>query len=139
MNRNINIYCDTAKDIIPNIDNINISKIKDIINFSVDYIYCGILEHIESDHLIRIFNELSDKIRIGGKLIIKFSDIKELSNRYISNTIDDPTFMSCVKNKKQIISLNSIYSIIDANSFRIIKVDRIDMLINITLERIALL
>ena len=139
MNRNINIYCDTAKDIIPNIDNINISKITDIINFSVDYIYCGILEHIESDHLIRIFNELSDKIRIGGKLIIKFSDIKELSNRYISNTIDDPTFMSCVKNKKQIISLNSIYSIIDANSFRIIKVDRIDMLINITLERIALL
>ena len=139
MNRNINIYCDTAKDIIPNIDNINISKIKDIINFSVDYIYCGILEHIESDHLIRIFNELSDKIRIGGKLIIKFSDIKELSNRYISNTIDDSTFMSCVKNKKQIISLNSIYSIIDANSFRIIKVDRIDMLINITLERIALL
>ena len=139
MNRNINIYCDTAKDIIPNIDNINISKITDIINFSVDYIYCGILEHIESDHLIRIFNELSDKIRIGGKLIIKFSDIKELSNRYISNTIDDSTFMSCVKNKKQIISLNSIYSIIDANSFRIIKVDRIDMLINITLERIALL
>lgn len=139
MNRNINIYCDTAKDIIPNIDNINISKIKDIINFSVDYIYCGILEHIESDHLIHIFNELSDKIRIGGKLIIKFSDIKELSNRYISNTIDDSTFMSCVKNKKQIISLNSIYSIIDANSFRIIKVDRIDMLINITLERIALL
>ena len=139
MNRNINIYCDTAKDIIPNIDNINISKIKDIINFSVDYIYCGILEHIESDHLIPIFNDLSDKIRIGGKLIIKFSDIKELSNRYISNTIDDSTFMSCVKNKKQIISLNSIYSIIDANSFRIIKVDRIDMLINITLERIALL
>ena len=139
MNRNINIYCDTAKDIIPNIDNINISKIKDIINFSVDYIYCGILEHIESDHLIRIFNELSDKIRIGGKLIIKFSDIKELSNRYISNTIDNDTFMSCVKNKKQIISLNSIYSIIDANSFRIIKVDRIDTLINITLERIALL
>lgn len=139
MNRNINIYCDTAKDIIPNIDNINISKITDIINFSVDYIYCGILEHVESDHFIRIFNELSDKIRIGGKLIIKFSDIKELSNRYISNTIDDSTFMSCVKNKKQIISLNSIYSIIDANSFRIIKVDRIDMLINITLERIALL
>ena len=139
MNRNINIYCDTAKDIIPNIDNINISKIKDIINFSVDYIYCGILEHIESDHLIRIFNELSDKIRIGGKLIIKFSDIKELSNRYISNTIDNDTFISCVKNKKQIISLNSIYSIIDANSFRIIKVDRIDTLINITLERIALL
>ena len=139
MNRNINIYCDTAKDIIPNIDNINISKIKDIINFSVDYIYCGILEHIESDHLIRIFNELSDKIRIGGKLIIKFSDIKELSNRYISNTIDDSTFISCVKNKKQIISLNSIYPIIDTNSFRIIKVDRIDMLINITLERIALL
>jgi len=139
MNRNINIYCDTAKDIIPNIDNINISKITDIINFSVDYIYCGILEHIESDHLIYIFNELSDKIRIGGKLIIKFSDIKELSNRYISNTIDNDTFISCVKNKKQIISLNSIYSIIDANSFRIIKVDRIDMLINITLERIALL
>ena len=139
MNRNINIYCDTAKDIIPNIDNINISKIKDIINFSVDYIYCGILEHIESDHLIRIFNELSDKIRIGGKLIIKFSDIKELSNRYISNTIDDSTFISCVKNKKQIISLNSIYPIIDTNSFRIIKVDRIDMTINITLERIALL
>jgi len=139
MNRNINIYCDTAKDIIPNIDNINISKIKDIINFSVDYIYCGILEHIESDHLIRIFNELSDKIRIGGKLIIKFSDIKELSNRYISNTIDNDAFISCVKNKKQIISLNSIYSIIDANSFRIIKVDRIDTLINITLERIALL
>ncbi len=139
MNRNINIYCDTAKDIIPNIDNINISKIKDIINFSVDYIYCGILEYIESDHLIRIFNELSDKIRIGGKLIIKFSDIKELSNRYISNTIDNDTFISCVKNKKQIISLNSIYSIIDANSFRIIKVDRIDTLINITLERIALL
>ena len=139
MNRNINIYCDTAKDIIPNIDNINISKITDIINFSVDYIYCGILEHIESDHLIRIFNELSDKIRIGGKLIIKFSDIKELSNRYISNTIDDSTFISCVKNKKQIISLNSIYPIIDTNSFRIIKVDRIDMTINITLERIALL
>ena len=139
MNRNINIYCDTAKDIIPNIDNINISKIKDIINFSVDYIYCGILEHIESDYLIPIFNELSDKIRIGGKLIIKFSDIKELSNRYISNTIDDSTFISCVKNKKQIISLNSIYPIIDTNSFRIIKVDRIDMLINITLERIALL
>jgi len=139
MNRNINIYCDTAKDIIPNIDNINISKITDIINFSVDYIYCGILEHIESDHLIRIFNELSDKIRIGGKLIIKFSDIKELSNRYISNTIDDSTFISCVKNKKQIISLNSIYPIIDTNSFRIIKVDRIDMIINITLERIALL
>ena len=139
MNRNINIYCDTAKDIIPNIDNINISKITDIINFSVDYIYCGILEHIESDHLIRIFNELSDKIRIGGKLILKFSDIKELSNRYISNTIDDATFISYVKNKKQIISLNSIYSIVDANSFRIIKVDRIDMLINITLERIALL
>lgn len=139
MNRNINIYCDTAKDIIPNIDNINISKITDIINFSVDYIYCGILEHIESDHLIRIFNELSDKIRIGGKLIIKFSDIKELSNRYISNTIDNDAFISCVKNKKQIISLNSIYSIIDANSFRIIKVDRIDTLINITLERIALL
>ena len=139
MNRNINIYCDTAKDIIPNIDNINISKITDIINFSVDYIYCGILEHLESDHLIRIFNELSDKIRIGGKLIIKFSDIKELSNRYISNTIDDSTFISCVKNKKQIISLNSIYPIIDTNSFRIIKVDRIDMTINITLERIALL
>ena len=139
MNRNINIYCDTAKDIIPNIDNINISKITDIINFSVDYIYCGILEHIESDHLIRIFNELSDKIRIGGKLIIKFSDIKELSNRYISNTIDNDAFISCVKNKKQIISLNSIYPIIDTNSFRIIKVDRIDTLINITLERIALL
>ena len=50
MNRNINIYCDTAKDIIPNIDNINISKIKDIINFSVDYIYCGILEHVSKHY-----------------------------------------------------------------------------------------
>jgi len=136
MNRSVNLYCDSKQDMIKNIDNININNLQKIVNYSVDHLYFFIPEYIKSDDLKKYFAEIYNKIRPQGKVIIRFLDFKEASKKYINNIIDDATLFSLIQNKKSIMSLNLLYSLMDNENFAFVKLDKEEDYYVVILERI---
>jgi hypothetical protein len=136
MNRSVNLYCDSKQDMIKNIDNININNLQKIVNYSVDHLYFFIPEYIKSDDLKKYFAEIYNKIRPQGKVIIRFLDFKEASKKYINNIIDDATLFSLIQNKKSIMSLNLLYSLMDNENFAFVKLDKEKDYYVVILERI---
>ena len=135
MNRSVNLYCDSKQDMIKNIDNININNLQKIVNHSVDHLYFFIPEYIKSDDLKKYFAEIYNKIRPQGKVIIRFLDFKEVSKKYINNIIDDATLFSLMQNKKSIMSLNLLYSLMDNENFAFVKLDKEEDYYVVILER----
>ena len=110
MKRILNITSDQYKVSLPNIDSVNISNLNDIINCSVDTIFCYILEYINENTLVDTIHSLLHKLRPSGNLIIRFSDFKKICESYIGSSISGSELLNEARGKHNILSIDFIMS-----------------------------
>jgi len=134
MKRTINIFTDIARVHIPNTDSVDLSRINDIVNCSTDTIFSYILEYVGPEHLVKIISLLLEKLRPEGNLILRFANIKKICELYVKNEITDKDLLTFVENKKNILSIDQIMSIMN-DKFTIVKIDYIDNHIVIIIQR----
>jgi hypothetical protein len=135
MKRNIFITIDNSNN---NPEYIHITKIESIINHSCDSIIINCLEYIDNtDHAIVLTN-LLNKIRLNGRLIIKTNNATNIATRFLEKTISEQDFLKFFTNKRSLVSVESIYTIVDFKVFDMIDLDITDDIIKIVLERKSL-
>ena len=132
MKRNIFITIDQS---INNTDNIHITQIGSIVNHSCDSININCLEYIDQkDHSV-VLSNLLNKLRPNGKLIIKANNAESIAIRFLQRSISEQDFLSFFTNKRSLVSVESVYTLIDFQVFDLIDLDITDNTIKITIER----
>lgn len=118
---------------------ININQLDKIINNSADYVLSTGLEYISEDKNSKIIRLLLDKLKLGGRLIIEVHDIKKICLDFINSQINNETFLKYIKNKTNIIGIDDILAVIDANFTKIIdQHHKSEYIYSITIERIGI-
>jgi hypothetical protein len=126
MKRNINIVNQFVKDSIPNTNQVDVSNIGNLVNYSVDSIICNILEYIDDTEFEAMVSDLLGKIREGGNVIIKFVNFKKIFITYINQQSSGSEVFDFLKNKKNILSPDKIINVLNRHHFMILKIDQQD-------------
>lgn len=141
MNKPINVFYSKHKNIIEAFDNIEISDIGNLVNFSVSNMYCECLNYFEKSMVSNILAILFKKLKPEGLLVISFADLKETSKRYYDNGISDEQMEKNLLNHKSILSTPEIKKITENDqSVKIIKIDydHSNLKINLTFQRVSI-
>lgn len=133
MKRNITLSL-TDKDSESN-NIVSINNLNSIVNHSYDSIVLNCLEFLPSkDHDI-IIKIVLDKLRIGGRLIIEASNAASIAQQFVSFSISNDEFLNFFSNKKSLLSLENLYTLVDFNSFEIVNTNIEKNNIKLILER----
>ena len=132
MKRNIKITIDPSID---QKDIVHINNLSSIINHSCDSIALDILEYLRENHHSTVMKLLLEKLRPSGKLVILFSNCKNIAQNYIDSTISSSDFLSFFANKQSLLSVESIYTLIDFQQFDISNIDMSTTHIVLEIER----
>ncbi len=114
MSRIINIYhhlspSEKAKGLY----NIELNSLdQELVNYSNNIIHCDCLEYIENSYTHQAIDSIFKKVRINGSLIITFNNYKNICLSYANGILKDEEFILLMKNKKNILSINSIKKIL---------------------------
>jgi hypothetical protein len=137
MKRIVHLY-DAYTNVLPDTEGVSITKVSDIVNHSVDTIFCDCLESVSEEGFSIVFEEILHKIRPQGYLVITFLDIKKICLAYLQNTIDNQAFLALVKTKNSFINIDKLSLLTNPNTFRITKIDTDNTLISIVIQRTGL-
>ena len=136
MNRNIVLINDgQIQNTDPLCEYINIKNVNNIVNYSVDNLFCDCLEYINDDQLAILIQSLAQKIRPNGYLNLKILDTKKICLEYLQNKIDNKYFIKQFRDKNSLLSLDNISMNIDNQVFITTKIDSADYHIVITLQK----
>lgn len=142
MSRLINVYHSNRKNILDNYNNIDISDIGNIINYSSDLIRFDNLQLFEQKIAEHILSVLITKLKLNGTLVICLSNIKSVSRLYADLAISDDKFLENILDCKSIWSIEFLNDFIANNhkDIQIIKIqyDNSKHLIYVTAERKSL-
>lgn len=114
MKRNINLVLDLSAPTIADSENVAIGMLDKVVNYSTDTIFCDILEFIDNNKLSDTLIDVLRKLRLGGICIIKFSNYKEQCRMYAQGTITDSQLLALLKNKSNVVSLDTIYRLLES-------------------------
>lgn len=132
MKRNIKISVDPSID---QKDIVHINNLSSIVNHSCDSIVLDILEYLRENDHSTVIRVLLDKLRPSGKLIILFSNCKNIAQNYIDAAISSGDFLNFFANKQSLLSVESIYTLIDFQQFDISNIDMSTTHIVLEIER----
>ena len=135
MSRNINLYNSQAEQNLDGFDNIPLSKLDDIVNYSVDVLFYREMNSLEPDQKSQILNTMLQKIRAGGSLVLKFVDSKILSKMYWDNQITPKVFMDKISNNKNITTPEEINEVIDKDEFILSRIEHKEDQILVSINR----
>lgn len=114
MSKLINVYhhLDTNKK-IEGFYNIEINSINDeLVNYSNNIVHCGSLEYLDYQYIEQAISIMFTKVRLGGSLLITFTNYKNICSSYLNSSLKDTDFISLLKNKQSVLSINYIKNII---------------------------
>jgi predicted SAM-dependent methyltransferase len=132
MKRNITITLDNSNT---QTDHVCINDLSSIVNYSCDSIILFILEYLqEKDHAI-VMKTLLEKLRPNGKLIIAANNAKYIAKQFIDSSISHDAFLKFFANKQSLVSVESLYTMVDFQYFDIVDLDINTNTIKIILER----
>lgn len=132
MKRNISITVDSSKT---DLNIVYINNISSIVNYSCDSIFIDCLEYlIENDHSI-IIKALLEKLRQDGRLIIVFNNTQTIAEKFINRSISHTEFLRYFSNKQSLVSIESLYTMVNFQLFNILDIDINDSTIKLVLER----
>ena len=104
MQRLINIYHTNRKVLLDNYENLDISDIHNILNYSADFIRFNDLELFEYNICEQILSILINKLTIGGSFMLCLYNIKNISRLYSSSVLPDQDFLHKIRDLKSIWS-----------------------------------
>ena len=138
MKRNISIVDKYKSYGVEGTVSIDRNSIETIINDSIDNIFCFCLEYCNPETLNSDIKVLLNKLRLDGSLILQFMNTKKICEGLIAETISEELFLNSFINKKQLISVDKICSLIGGDSFTIIKLDHIESETIMIIKRISI-
>ena len=138
MKRNISIVDKYKSYGVEGTVSIDRNSIETIINDSIDNIFCFCLEYCNPETLNSDIRVLLNKLRLDGSLILQFMNTKKICEGLIAETISEELFLKSFINKKQLISVDKICSLISGDSFTIIKLDHIESETVMIIKRISI-
>jgi hypothetical protein len=104
---------------------IPITDIDSIANFSVDVLYCAILNMVEKNKTIDFLDKIAKKIRSKGQLTLVINDIRNICDLFINKQISDEQFFEIMDNSKSNISEEqTIKHLLKNNSFEILGIEK---------------
>jgi hypothetical protein len=133
MKRNITLYSGTTQQ--SSEEHISIENIDNVVQFSVDNMFCDCLESIDEKIAGIVLQKMLDKIRPEGYLYLHILDIKTLCVDVLQNHIAFSEFLSMLQNKYNIVTLDVVSSNIDFNKFQITKLVNDKYRIEIIIKR----
>jgi len=126
MKRNINIVNQFVKDSIPNTNQVDVSNIGSLVNYSIDSVICNILEYVDDAEFEGLISDLLEKIREGGNIIMKFVNFKKIFIAYVNQQASGSEVFGFLKNKKNILSPDKLINALNRHDFMILKIDQQD-------------
>jgi hypothetical protein len=135
MSRNIYLYNSEIEQNLNGFDNIVLSQLDDIVNYSVDILFYKDINALEADKKIETLNLILQKVRVGGNLVIKFIDSKILSKMYWDNQISPSVFIEKICNNKNITTPEEINEILDKDEFTLSRVEHKEDQVLVTITR----
>lgn len=138
MKRNISIVDKYKSYTVEGATSVDRNSIETIINDSIDNIFCFCLEYCNPETLNSDIKVLLNKLRLDGSLILQFMNTKKICEGLIAETISEELFLKSFINKKQLISVDKICSLISGDSFTIIKLDHIESETVMIIKRISI-
>lgn len=132
MKRNIMITIEeSSKD--PN--TVHINNINSIVNYSCDSISINCLEYLSEQDHPTVLSYLLNKLRPHGRLVIKANNSLDIASRFLQRSISHQDFLQFFANKQSLISIESIYTLINFTEFDLVDLDITNDTIKIVLER----
>lgn len=142
MSRLINVYHSGRKTLLENYNNIDISDISNIINYSSDLIRFDHLQLCEQKTAEQIISILITKLKLHGTIVITLSNIKNVSRLYADSILSDEQFLEKIKDCKSVWCVEFLKDFIEKNHKDIqitqIQYDNSKHLTYITAERKSL-
>jgi hypothetical protein len=123
MNRNIHVVDTVSTQNLEGFESVAISRTDDIVNYSVDTLYCSMINRFEEKTKDLFLNKLLRKIRLGGSLILRFIDTKTLAKMYWDNQITSQEFISKISNNNTLTTVEEINDKINNNEFILSKIE----------------
>lgn len=136
MSRNINLYGKEAKK-LNNFDNISIDNVNRIINYSVDTLYCECLNEQNCENQTHTIQQMLDKLRVGGSLILSFINARIIAKAYYDNILTDTDMVNFFKANSCILSIDRINANLD-NQYIVSKIEYLDYNIMVNITRISI-
>lgn len=132
MKRNILITIDPSNK---NPNCVHINNINSIVNGSYDSITIDCLEYLlEKDHPV-VLTQLLGKLRPNGCLVIKILNSLDITSKFLKKSVSNQEFLRFFANKQSLLSIESIYAIINFTEFNLIDLNITEDIIKIVLER----
>jgi SAM-dependent methyltransferase len=132
MKRNIIVTIDNSID---DEDHVHVNNLSSTVNYSCDSISLYVLEYLkEKDHIILV-KSLLEKLRPGGRLLLAANNAKSIAQQFVNSSISHESFLKFFTNKQSLVSLESLYTMIDFEFFDIIDLDINNNTIKLVIER----
>jgi len=117
---------------------VNISDIKLISNGSADNIICDCLDVLTLNDRILHTSELLKKIKVGGKLHLRFINLQLFSKYCYLNKLELDKINNIIANIRSIVDDSHIEEILSVNNnFKLDSVVYDGMIQNVVLERVS--
>lgn len=97
MIRKINVIHHKHKESLQGFTDVQISEISSLVNYSIDMIYCSILNKVEKNKINFYLDSITEKIRYGGQLMLVVTDIRKVCERYVNKSISDEIFFDSIR------------------------------------------
>jgi|688.fasta_scaffold1041547_2 hypothetical protein len=117
--------------------NIDVSNLSSVVNNSADSITFYCLQHLDQDSIIETINQIFNKIKPSGIINLKILDTKKYAYDFANSTVSGKDFLEKIDQFKNMISLDDIYGMVDAN-FKIIQIKKDNNYIFISMQRVGI-
>jgi hypothetical protein len=138
MKHNFAIVRDTSSPVPLGHSTATLGDLGLIINLSCDNIICDCLEYYSKQQSVDAIQQLIEKIKPSGLLVIVLTDIKKQLSGYLDGTVNSDKLLQTLANKLSIWSLDDILLALNRPSLKIQKIDYVNNQIVITTKRISL-
>lgn len=138
MKRYANIVLQNFVFNINGFENILFNNIENLVNSSIDVVYCAVLNKIPKDLIESTISELSNKIRPGGQLVIILTDAKTICKLFSEGSMSNDDFFGFMSNTQNLFFLSEFEEIFDKHlnkDFNVINTELQNNNIIISLQR----
>lgn len=121
-----------------NITNIDINKTSELVNDSIDTIFLNCLEALSFEDANKIIRLLLNKIGLNGLLHITILDSSLYISDFLKNKITSNSFLDTLHKTNNLITIDNIISILDAQKHQIHQISNKNYQIHVSLKKVLL-
>ena len=136
MIRKINVIHHKHKENVQGFLDVQVADLNTLVNYSIDIMYCPVLNKIEKNKTNYYLDLMSEKIRHGGQIVIVITNIKKICVAYIDRTLSDQSFFEMLRDTSESLDHEQIAQYLTTkHNFDLVNVEHANYTTCITLQR----